>query len=120
MRVLGRASAKARRGPKPERVHESLRSYLKCEVAPAEVWAALKLAMEGQNESARVSASRVLMDALAEEHNFEERNYRAQIAAEMKAQTEETRAKVDQLLLSAICNVLDGRPENGLEHHLVE
>jgi hypothetical protein len=39
---------------------------LKREVSPAEVWGALKLAMEGQNESARVGASRVLMDALAE------------------------------------------------------
>jgi hypothetical protein len=66
MRALGRKSAAARRKPHPERVNESLRTYLKREVAPSEVWAALKLAMEGQNESARVAASRVLMDALAE------------------------------------------------------
>lgn len=66
MKALGRAGGKARHKPNPERVHEGLRDYLKREVSPAEVWAALKLAMEGQNESARVSASRVLMDALAE------------------------------------------------------
>jgi len=43
-----------------------LRVYLRENVAPSDVWAALKLAMEGQNESARVSASKVLMDALSE------------------------------------------------------
>src|SRR5688500_13692573 len=65
-RELGKASAKARARPNPERVHESLRDYLKREVPPERVWRALELAMEGQNESARVSASRVLMDALHE------------------------------------------------------
>jgi hypothetical protein len=66
MRELGRRSGRSRREPKPERVHPSLRAYLKQEVAPSEVWAALRLAMEGANESARVSASKVLMDALSE------------------------------------------------------
>jgi hypothetical protein len=66
MRALGRKSGEARRRPNPERVHQNLREYLRQNVEPAEVWAALKLAMEGENESARVSASRVLMDALAE------------------------------------------------------
>jgi len=47
-------------------VHESLRAYLKREVPPERVWQALEAAMLGNNESARVSASRVLMDALAE------------------------------------------------------
>jgi hypothetical protein len=66
MRALGRKSAEARRKPNPERVHESLRTYLKREVPPERVWQALEAAMLGNNESARVSASRVLMDALAE------------------------------------------------------
>ena len=74
MKALGRAGGKARHKPNPERVHEGLRDYLKREVSPAEVWAALKLAMEGQNESARVSASRVLMDALAEPHEERDRS----------------------------------------------
>jgi hypothetical protein len=47
-------------------VHESLRTYLRREVPPERVWQALEAAMLGNNESARVSASRVLMDALAE------------------------------------------------------
>jgi hypothetical protein len=66
MRALGKASAKARRRPKAERVHESLRTYLKREVPPERVWHALEAAMLGNNESARVSASRVLLDALHE------------------------------------------------------
>jgi hypothetical protein len=66
MRALGRKSGEARRRPRPERVEQSLRAYLRETVEPSEVWAALKLAMEGQNESARVAASRVLMDALSE------------------------------------------------------
>jgi hypothetical protein len=66
LRELGKRSGEARRKPNPDRVHEGLRSYLQREVSPSEVWAALKLAMEGQNESARVGASKVLMDALSE------------------------------------------------------
>ena len=66
MKELGRAGGKARHKPNPERINEGLRDYLKREVPPERVWRALELAMEGQNESARVSASRVLMDALAE------------------------------------------------------
>jgi hypothetical protein len=65
-RSAARAGGKGRKSIDPERVHEGLRSYLKREVSPAEVWAALQLALQGQNESARVQASRVLMDALAE------------------------------------------------------
>jgi hypothetical protein len=73
MRALGRKSGEARRKPNPERVHESLRTYLKREVPPERVWHALEAAMLGNNESARVSASRVLMDALAEERPDEDR-----------------------------------------------
>jgi hypothetical protein len=66
MRAIGSRGGKGRKAIDSERVHEGLRSYLKREVSPAEVWDALKLAMTGANESARVQASRVLMDALAE------------------------------------------------------
>jgi hypothetical protein len=65
MRELGRKGGRGRSKPNPERVHESLRSYLKREVPPERVWRALEAAMLGNSESARVSASRVLMDALA-------------------------------------------------------
>ena len=74
MKALGRAGGKARHGIKPKRVHRGLREFLRAEVDPAEVWQALKLAMEGANESARVSASRVLMDALAEPHEERDRS----------------------------------------------
>lgn len=66
MRELGRLSAKARSQPNPARIHPSLRQYLRENVAPSEVWAALKLALESENQSAKVNAARTLMDALAE------------------------------------------------------
>jgi hypothetical protein len=88
MRELGRMSARGRSRPKPERVHESLRSYLKREVPPERVWQALEAAMLGNNESARVSASRVLMDALAEPEQDKSERARAdrqRAVAEAKA-----------------------------------
>ena len=65
-REVGRASARARSRPHPERAHESLWAFLRREVAPAEIWRALQPALEGNSESARVAASRVLLDALHE------------------------------------------------------
>jgi hypothetical protein len=61
-RELQRRSARARSRPKAERVNPSLREFLKREVPAAEVWNALKLALEGSSESARVSAARVAPD----------------------------------------------------------
>jgi hypothetical protein len=84
MSRLGKLSGEARRRPNPERVHEGLRAYLRREVSPAEVWAALKLAMEGQNESARVAASRVLMDALHEPEDNRHANQVDVVAARAK------------------------------------
>jgi hypothetical protein len=81
MRELGRKGGRGRRKPNPERVHQNLREYLRENVEPAEVWAALKLAMEGQNESARVAASRVLLDALHEPHVKEDQGQRQAEAA---------------------------------------
>jgi hypothetical protein len=97
-RELGRKSGESRRKPNPERVHESLRSYLKREVPPERVWQALEAAMLGNNESARVSASRVLMDALHEEHDKDE-HQRARAGAEARArlsQLLETRARASE------------------------
>jgi hypothetical protein len=87
-REAGRKSGAARRKPNPERVNESLRTYLKREVPPERVWQALEAAMLGNNESARVSASRVLMDALhePEQDKTEQRQAdRQQAVAEAKA-----------------------------------
>ena len=100
MRALGRAGGKARSRPNPERVHEGLRDYLKREVPPERIWQALEAALLGQNESARVSASRVLIDALHEPQQFEERDFRAKIAAETKAHAADAREKILRLIES--------------------
>jgi hypothetical protein len=65
MRELGRRSGEARRKPNPARVHPELGAYMLAEVHPERIWNALEMAMTGQNESARVQASRVVMDALS-------------------------------------------------------
>jgi general stress protein YciG len=98
MRELGRRGGKSRGGIKPERAHEGLREYLKREVPPERVWRALELAMEGQNESARVAASRVLMDALAEPAGADGRAHQADAAA--------ARAKLDQLIERYVAEAL--------------
>lgn len=85
MRALGKASAKARSRPNPGRVHESLREYLRAEVPPAEVWQALKRVLEGGNESARVAAARVVMDALHEDKTEDRARDQEQAAAEARA-----------------------------------
>src|SRR6266545_3986546 len=82
MRALGKLSAQARRRPNPERLNEGLRSYLRREVPPERVWQALEAAMTGENQSAKVAASRVLMDALVEEHEELEREL-ADVRAEL-------------------------------------
>jgi hypothetical protein len=81
-RALGRASARARARPNPDRVHPSLREFLRREVPPSEVWAALKLALEGGSESARVSAARVLIDALHTEQEDRSMELQIKTAAE--------------------------------------
>lgn len=81
-RELGRRSARARRQPNAKRVPQSLREYLRAEVPPREVWAALKAALEGSSEAARVSAARVLLDALHEQQN--EQDWRKRMASEMQ------------------------------------
>jgi hypothetical protein len=93
-REAGRKSGEARRRPNPERVHQNLREYLRANVEPAEVWTALKLAMEGENESARVAASRVLMDALTElnEDKTEQRQ------ADRRRANAEAKARLSALL----------------------
>jgi hypothetical protein len=48
-------------------VPQGLREYLRENVSPQRVWQAIEAALEGASESARVSASRRLVDALHEE-----------------------------------------------------
>ena len=109
MRALGRASAKARRRPKPERVHPSLRDFLKAEVPPARVWRAIEMALEGENESARVSASRLLIDALHEP--AEQQDWRERMKGEMAA----AREKFDELIRRKVEEVDARREQLGEE-----
>jgi hypothetical protein len=123
-RELGRKSGESRRKPNPERVHQNLREYLRANVEPAEVWAALKLAMEGENESARVAASRVLMDALhePEQDDQHQRQVEAAAAREKLARLLEMRAsaaaRADQRELSDVLDELAStlREEAVAEH----
>jgi hypothetical protein len=64
--VLGKLSGEARRKPNSDRVPEGLRSYLKREAEPATVWHAIQSALDGESATARVSASKLLLDALYE------------------------------------------------------
>jgi hypothetical protein len=92
MRELGRKGGRGRRGPNTERVHPSLREFLRAQVPPEQIWQALRAAMEGENQSAKVAASRVLMDALAEPREEEDR------AAHMEQVGVDARAKLEQLI----------------------
>lgn len=93
MRELGRKSGEARRRPNPERIHEGLRAYLQREVPPERVWRALEAAMLGSNEAARVSASKVLIDALSEG-----RGACAACAAREAVDMTAARAKLDRVI----------------------
>jgi hypothetical protein len=95
MRELGKLSGQARSRPKAERVPPSLREYLRAEVPPAEVWRALKTALEGNSEAARVSASKVLMDALSE-HGTEQ-DWRKQMASEIETAARRFDARITGL-----------------------
>jgi hypothetical protein len=61
MRELGRKSGEARRRPNPERVPTSLREELR-NLDPSIVRGAIEQALAGGNESARVSAVKLLAD----------------------------------------------------------
>jgi hypothetical protein len=93
MRELGKASARARARPNPDRVHPSLRDFLRSDVPPAVVWAAIQAALEGGSDAARVSASRLLVDALHEPS--EQQDWRKQMASEMQTAAAEFDRKIE-------------------------
>src|SRR5262245_26454578 len=105
-RALGRRSGEARRKPSPDRVHPGLREYLKREADPARVWEAIQRALEGQNESARVSASRLLVDALHEPHQEQDDT------AEREAISERATGKLEALVRSAVVAIVRGETEH--------
>jgi hypothetical protein len=90
----------------PER--QSLRQYLREQVDPAEVWTALKAALESGSQTAVVSAARLLVTELYEEQNLEERDFRARIRAEQDAHAEEARRKIEKLVLHAVVSIVRG------------
>jgi hydrogenase maturation factor HypF (carbamoyltransferase family) len=75
-------------------VHPSLRDFLKREVPPAQVWRAIEAALEGGSEAARVSASRLLVDALHE--SDEEADWRAQARSERQVAAERFMAQIER------------------------
>jgi Family of unknown function (DUF5763) len=100
-KALGKRSGEARRRrvPDPELERETLKAYLRREVPPREVWAALKTAMEGSNQAAAVSAARVLLAALEEpERDKEEHDHAAEHAA--------AREKFDRMIDHALTNAI--------------
>lgn len=81
MRELGRKGGRKspRLGKLPKAERQSLRAYLREEVDPAEVWQALKAALESENQTAKVGAARVLLQELYEEKRGEDDVYKAEI-----------------------------------------
>jgi hypothetical protein len=100
MRALGSKGGRGRRGlgklPATER--QSLRDYLREQVDPAEVWQALKAALESGSQTAVVSAARLIVTELYEER--EEADYRAKVGAEMKAKSAEAGEKILKIIIS--------------------
>ncbi|HKB20347.1 MAG TPA: hypothetical protein VKC65_04975 [Gaiellaceae bacterium] len=103
-RDLGRRSGEARRKPSPERVHPGLREYLKREADPAEVWLAIQRALQGGNESARISGAKLLLDALHEPHQQQDDT------AEREAISERATEKLEALVRSAVVAIVRGDP----------
>jgi hypothetical protein len=104
MRELGKRSGEARRRPNPERVPASLRDELR-NLDPTVVRAAIEQTLAGGNESARVSAVKLLadVDAFRKDDAVCPRCARF-TDAEAKAAS----AKLDMLLSTQITRVLQG------------
>jgi hypothetical protein len=68
--------------------------------------------MTGENQRAKVQASRVLMDALADPTSFEERDFRAKIAREIDAEAAAASAKIEELVLRVVVGIV----RDELEH----
>jgi hypothetical protein len=108
MRELGRRSGESRRKPRPERVPASLREELR-NLDPKVVRRAIEQTLAGGNESARVSAVKLLADVDAfSRDGGEERDFRARFRREMDAHGEEARRKIEKLVLNAVLSIVRG------------
>jgi hypothetical protein len=109
MRALGKLSGERRRQPNPERVPESFREWVRREGPPPErIWQALETAMEGSSESARVAASKVLMDALSEPSDS---SGGCRICAQREAEMPAVRAKLDRLIAGRAASAIEARAQ---------
>ena len=85
-RELGRKGGSVGKGGAQRREairnNPSLRAYLRENVSPQAVWAAITAALEGNSEAARVSASKLLIDSLHEPEREKEREAWVSTAAE--------------------------------------
>jgi hypothetical protein len=95
MRALGRRSGEARRKPNPERVPASLRDELR-NLDPKVVRAAIEQTLAGGNESARVSAVKLLADVDA--FRKDESGGCPRCAKFTEAEGKAARAKVDEMI----------------------
>lgn len=92
----------------------TLRAYLRENVSPAEVWTALKAALEGQNETARVSASRVLLDALHEPEREREQEQRLQLKVAAEEFSRRIAAVAERRRVIRLGGLRDARGEASL------
>jgi hypothetical protein len=104
-RELGRLSAKRRREPNPERVPASLRQELQ-KLDPAIVRGAIERALAGDNESARVSAVKLLADVDA----FRRDNLCSRCGATPES-LEAERAGSRQRLIELLCDRAERRAD---------
>jgi hypothetical protein len=109
-RELGRLSGKRRREPNPERVPASLRAELQ-KLDPAIVRGAIERALAGDNESARVSAVKLLADVDAFRQGGE-----CPVCAEREAEAEAHGEKSREMILRLIL----GRAEHLVGDVLLE
>jgi hypothetical protein len=108
MRALGRKSGEARRRPNPERVPASLRDELQ-KLDPAIVRGAIEQALAGDNESARVSAVKLLADVDAFRKDGECPRC-AEAAAEAEANSEKNREAIIKLVLDSVAQIIEADP----------
>jgi hypothetical protein len=111
MKALGKLSGKARRKPNRARAHPELGAYMLAEVHPERIWNALEMAMTGQNESARVQASRVVMDALSAA-----RPEGCPTCRERHAEAPAVRERAEQRLFALVAESIRAILSGNLEH----
>jgi len=83
MRALGRAGGRKSpgRGKSREREHEPLRVYLRRVVDPADVWQAVKAALESAKQSDRLAGAKLLLAELYEAPSSQQEEKAATLAS---------------------------------------